>query len=89
MIIEVNPESSPGRAITKTDLGSFLVECLSEPKYYKSIVGIANVAQPWICLKLQSDFVKNNTYNNNILVQGCSQEFIIDGFQPKNPLLYA
>lgn len=42
MIIEVNPKSSPGRSISKWDLGSFLVESLSEPKYYKSIIGIAN-----------------------------------------------
>jgi biliverdin reductase / flavin reductase len=43
MTVEVNPTQSPGRAISKWDLGSFLVDSLSEPKYYKSIIGIANV----------------------------------------------
>uniref|UniRef100_A0A2A4JH48 NAD(P)-binding domain-containing protein n=1 Tax=Heliothis virescens TaxID=7102 RepID=A0A2A4JH48_HELVI len=37
-----NATSSPGRAISKWDLGTFLVESLSEPKYYKSVIGIAN-----------------------------------------------
>ncbi|KOB71224.1 Flavin reductase [Operophtera brumata] len=43
MIITVNPENGPGRTISKWDLGSFLVDSLSEPKYYKSVIGIANV----------------------------------------------
>lgn len=40
-VVEVNPQTSPGRAISKCDLGAFLVDSLSEPKYYKSIIGIA------------------------------------------------
>lgn len=40
--IEVNPKTSPGRSISKWDLGAFLVDSLSEPKYYKSVIGIAN-----------------------------------------------
>ncbi|XP_072929656.1 flavin reductase (NADPH) [Epargyreus clarus] len=43
IIVEVNPEKSPGRAISKYDLGTFLVDSISEPKYYKSIIGICNV----------------------------------------------
>ncbi|XP_047994249.1 flavin reductase (NADPH) [Leguminivora glycinivorella] len=42
IIVEVNPEKSPGRAISKYDLGAFLVNSLSEPKYYKSVIGITN-----------------------------------------------
>lgn len=34
-------DSSPGRAISKQDLGAFLVECLTDPKYYKKVCGIA------------------------------------------------
>ncbi|KAI8424749.1 hypothetical protein MSG28_006697 [Choristoneura fumiferana] len=43
LVIEINPEKSPGRAVSKWDLGSFLVDSLSEPKYYKSVIGITNV----------------------------------------------
>ncbi|XP_028037480.1 flavin reductase (NADPH) [Bombyx mandarina] len=43
MIIEVNPEKTPGRTIAKCDLGTFLVDALSEPKYYKAVIGICNV----------------------------------------------
>ncbi|KAJ0173454.1 hypothetical protein K1T71_010603 [Dendrolimus kikuchii] len=42
-IIQINPKTSPGRAISKWDLGTFLVDALSEPKYYKSVIGICNV----------------------------------------------
>ncbi|XP_049878216.1 flavin reductase (NADPH) isoform X2 [Pectinophora gossypiella] len=42
-IIEINPTQSPGRSISKWDLGAFMVDCLSEPKYYRSVIGIANV----------------------------------------------
>lgn len=44
-IIEVNATKSPGRAISKHDLGRILVEALNEPKYYKAVLGVANVAQ--------------------------------------------
>ncbi|KAF9823722.1 hypothetical protein SFRURICE_013068, partial [Spodoptera frugiperda] len=40
--VTINPTSSPGRSISKRDLGTFLVESLSEPKYFKSVIGIAN-----------------------------------------------
>ncbi|CAB3248689.1 unnamed protein product [Arctia plantaginis] len=40
-MVEINPKTSPGRTISKWDLGSFLVEALSEPKYYKAIIGLA------------------------------------------------
>ncbi|KAF9416169.1 hypothetical protein HW555_006421 [Spodoptera exigua] len=40
--VTINPTSSPGRTISKRDLGTFLVESLSEPKYFKSVIGIAN-----------------------------------------------
>lgn len=43
IIVEVNPDKSPGRAVSKWDLGAFLIDSLSEPKYYKSVIGIANV----------------------------------------------
>ncbi|CAG4956977.1 unnamed protein product [Colias eurytheme] len=43
IIVEVNPEKSPGRAISKHDLGKFLIDSLSEPKYYKAVIGICNV----------------------------------------------
>ncbi|KAJ8723662.1 hypothetical protein PYW07_007642 [Mythimna separata] len=33
---------SPGRIISKWDLGSFLVDSLTEPKYYKKDIGICN-----------------------------------------------
>ncbi|XP_075982614.1 flavin reductase (NADPH) [Anticarsia gemmatalis] len=42
--VEVNAKSSPGRSISKWDLGAFLVDSLSEPKYYKAVIGIANKA---------------------------------------------
>lgn len=34
-------DSSPGRAISKHDLGAFLVKCLSNPEYYQKVCGIA------------------------------------------------
>lgn len=37
-------DSSPGRAISKPDLGAFLVECLKNPDYYQKICGIATVS---------------------------------------------
>ncbi|KAL0868874.1 hypothetical protein ABMA27_007215 [Loxostege sticticalis] len=40
--VEVNPDKSPGRSISKWDLGSFLVDSLDQPKYYKSVIGICN-----------------------------------------------
>ncbi|CAH2044790.1 unnamed protein product, partial [Iphiclides podalirius] len=43
IIVEVNPQKSPGRAISKWDLGAFLVDALNEPKYYGTIVGLCNV----------------------------------------------
>ncbi|XP_050664039.1 flavin reductase (NADPH) [Leptidea sinapis] len=43
IIVEVNPEKSPGRAISKHDLGKFLVDSLTEPKYYKAVIGLCNV----------------------------------------------
>lgn len=43
IIVEVHAKKSPGRMISKKDLGTFLVDSLSEPKYYKAIIGIANV----------------------------------------------
>ncbi|VVD04374.1 unnamed protein product [Leptidea sinapis] len=36
-------EKSPGRAISKHDLGKFLVDSLTEPKYYKAVIGLCNV----------------------------------------------
>jgi putative NADH-flavin reductase len=33
--------SSPGRAISKFDLGKFMIECLSKPEYYKQRCGLA------------------------------------------------
>ncbi|CAH0400647.1 unnamed protein product [Chilo suppressalis] len=42
IVVQVNPKTSPGRSISKWDLGSFLVDSLSESKYYKSVIGIAN-----------------------------------------------
>ncbi|KAG5315678.1 BLVRB reductase, partial [Pseudoatta argentina] len=37
-------DSSPGRVISKYDLGAFLVECLENPNYYQKICGIATVS---------------------------------------------
>lgn len=33
--------SSPGRAISKYDLGKFMIECLSQPKFYRQKCGLA------------------------------------------------
>lgn len=33
--------SSPGRAISKYDLGKFMIQCLSNPDYYKQRCGLA------------------------------------------------
>ena len=38
-----SPVESPN-AISKHDLGAFLVECLTNPKYYKKVCGIANTS---------------------------------------------
>ncbi|XP_014473970.1 PREDICTED: flavin reductase (NADPH) [Dinoponera quadriceps] len=35
-------DSSPGRAISKYDLGAFLIECLENPEYHQKICGIAS-----------------------------------------------
>ncbi|CAG9565723.1 unnamed protein product [Danaus chrysippus] len=45
IIVEINPEKSPGRCISKYDLGKLLVDALSQEKYYKSILGVCNVPQ--------------------------------------------
>lgn len=37
-------DESPGRAISKHDLGAFLVESLQQPDYYQKVCGIANVS---------------------------------------------
>lgn len=37
----VNIGSTPGRAISKYDLGKFMIESLSNPKYYKQKCGLA------------------------------------------------
>ncbi|KAL6256442.1 hypothetical protein P5V15_012555 [Pogonomyrmex californicus] len=37
-------DSSPGRAISKHDLGAFLVECLDNPDYYQKVCGIATTS---------------------------------------------
>lgn len=36
-------DSSPGRMISKRDLGAFLVESLDKPEHYNKICGIATV----------------------------------------------
>ncbi|XP_046971458.1 flavin reductase (NADPH) [Vanessa cardui] len=43
IIVEVNPEKSPGRCISKHDLGKFLVDGLTEEKYFKTVIGLCNV----------------------------------------------
>ncbi|EZA52406.1 hypothetical protein DMN91_011910 [Ooceraea biroi] len=37
-------DSSPGRAISKHDLGAFLVECLRQPEYHRKVCGIATTS---------------------------------------------
>ncbi|XP_011170556.1 flavin reductase (NADPH) [Solenopsis invicta] len=37
-------DSSPGRQISKHDLGECLVECLENPDYYQKTLGIANTS---------------------------------------------
>jgi len=37
-------DSSPGRAISKHDLGAFLVECLENPDYHQKVCGIATAS---------------------------------------------
>ncbi|XP_068619072.1 flavin reductase (NADPH) [Battus philenor] len=44
-VIEVNPKKSPGRAISKWDLGAFLVDALTESKYYGNVVSLCNPPQ--------------------------------------------
>ncbi|XP_032675515.1 flavin reductase (NADPH) [Odontomachus brunneus] len=36
-------DSSPGRAVSKYDLGTFLIECLKNPEYHQKVCGIATV----------------------------------------------
>ncbi|XP_017890098.1 flavin reductase (NADPH) [Ceratina calcarata] len=40
----VKHNESPGRAISKHDLGSFLVESLGQPEHHEKVCGIANIA---------------------------------------------
>ncbi|KOX70420.1 Flavin reductase (NADPH) [Melipona quadrifasciata] len=40
----IKHDESPGRAISKHDLGAFLVESLQQPEHYQKVCGIANVA---------------------------------------------
>ncbi|KAK3931777.1 Flavin reductase (NADPH) [Frankliniella fusca] len=42
---EIKHGSSPGRAISKWDLGFFLVDCLDKPEHYHQMVGIAKPLQ--------------------------------------------
>ena len=42
---EIKHGSSPGRAISKYDLGFFLVDCLDKPEHYHQMVGIAKPPQ--------------------------------------------
>lgn len=37
--------SSPGRAISKRDLGAFLVESLENPEHYNQVCGLATVVK--------------------------------------------
>lgn len=37
-------DESPGRAISKHDLGAFLIESLQQTEHYQKICGIANIA---------------------------------------------
>ncbi|CAK9813448.1 Flavin reductase (NADPH) [Anthophora quadrimaculata] len=41
---EVKHDESPGRAISKYDLGAFLIESLQQPEHYQKVCGITNVA---------------------------------------------
>ncbi|KAK4036371.1 flavin reductase (NADPH) [Daphnia magna] len=38
---KVNHGSSPGRQVPKSDLGQFMVECLSQPEHYHQLCGLA------------------------------------------------
>lgn len=40
----VKYDESPGRAISKHDLGAFLIESLQQPEHHQKVCGIANVA---------------------------------------------
>lgn len=40
----VKHDASPGRAISKHDLGAFLVEALQKPEHYQKVCGIATTA---------------------------------------------
>ncbi|KAK9293959.1 hypothetical protein QLX08_011255 [Tetragonisca angustula] len=40
----IKHDESPGRAISKHDLGAFLIESLQQPEHYQKVCGIANVA---------------------------------------------
>lgn len=42
---KIQYDASPGRQISKHDLGTFLVEALTKPEHYKKVVGIANVVK--------------------------------------------
>lgn len=37
-------DNSPGRVISKYDLGKFLVECLFQPEHYGKVCGITNIS---------------------------------------------
>ncbi len=41
----VKHDSSPGRAISKRDLGTFLVESLNNPEHYQQVCGLATTVQ--------------------------------------------
>ncbi|CAK1582663.1 unnamed protein product [Parnassius mnemosyne] len=43
MTIVINPQKSPEGTITKWDLGTFMIDALFEPKYYKAVIGLINV----------------------------------------------
>ncbi|XP_034239258.1 flavin reductase (NADPH) isoform X1 [Thrips palmi] len=42
---QIKHGSSPGRVISKYDLGFFLVDCLDKPEHYRQMVGIAKPPQ--------------------------------------------
>lgn len=42
---QIKYDESPGRVITKYDLGAFLVDCLSIPEHYQKTCGICNKPQ--------------------------------------------
>lgn len=40
--LTIKYDESPGRAISKYDLGAFLIDCLDQPEHYHKVCGIAN-----------------------------------------------